>query len=86
MQSPGGAIREGEYKLLEYFENGTVQLFNLKDDIGEQNDLSKIKVEKTKELKEKLHQWRKDINAQMMKPNPNYDPATDLWSGSSQNK
>jgi arylsulfatase A len=81
MQSPGGAIREGHYKLLEYFENGTVQLFNLKDDIGEQNDLSKIEVEKTRKLTEKLHQWRKDVDAQMMKPNPNYDPATDLWSG-----
>ena len=36
MQPPGGAIRSGDFKLLEYFENGTVQLFNLKDDIGEQ--------------------------------------------------
>ena len=81
MQGPGGAIREGDYKLLDYFENGTVQLFNLKADIGEQNDLSKIEVEKTKELKTKLDQWRKDVGAQMMKPNPDYDPSTDLWSG-----
>jgi arylsulfatase A len=41
MQSPGGAIRQGDYKLLEYFENNTVQLFNLQNDIGEQNDLAK---------------------------------------------
>lgn len=81
MQSPGGAIRDGDYKLLEYFENGTVQLFNLKNDIGEQNDLSKIEVKKTKELTTKLRQWRKDVDAQMMKPNPDYDPATDFWSG-----
>ena len=81
MQSPGGAIRDGDYKLLEYFENGTVQLFNLVNDIGEQNDLSKTEVQKTKELTEKLHQWRKDVDAQMMKPNPDYDPAKDLWSG-----
>jgi arylsulfatase A len=80
MQSPGGAIRDGDYKLLEYFENGTVQLFNLKDDIGEQNDLSKIEVDKTKELTAKLHQWRKEVDAQMMKPNPDYDAAKDLWS------
>ena len=73
MQSPGGAIRDGDYKLLEYFENGTVQLYNLKDDIDEQNDLSKIEIEKTKELKEKLHQWRKDVGAKMMEPNPDYD-------------
>ncbi len=36
MQSPGGAVRVGDYKLLEYFENNTVQLFNLRNDIGEQ--------------------------------------------------
>jgi arylsulfatase A len=48
-------------------------LFNLKNDIGEQNDLSKIEIEKTKELKEKLHQWRKKVGAQMMQPNPDYD-------------
>jgi hypothetical protein len=82
MQSPGGAVRDGDYKLLDYFENGTVQLFNLKNDIGERNDLSTIEVQKTEELKGKLQQWRIDVAAQMMKPNPDYDPATDLWSGS----
>jgi hypothetical protein len=81
MQSPGGAIRDGDYKLLEYFEIGTVQLFNLANDIGEQKDLSKIEIQKTKKLTDKLHQWRKDVDAQMMKPNPGYDPAKDLWSG-----
>ena len=81
MQSPGGAIRDGDYKLLEYFENGTLQLFNLTKDIGEQEDLAMIEVEKTKELVGKLHRWRKQVGAQMMKPNPNYDPSADLWSG-----
>jgi arylsulfatase A-like enzyme len=81
MQSPGGATRDGDYKLLEYFENGTVQLFNLAKDIGEHKDLAKIEVEKTKELTRKLHRWRKQVGAQMMKPNPNYDPSTDFWSG-----
>ena len=38
-----GAIRLGKYKLLEYYENGSVQLFDLEKDIGEQNDLSKAK-------------------------------------------
>jgi arylsulfatase A-like enzyme len=75
MQSPGGAIRDGDYKLLEYFENGTVELFNLKNDIEEQIDLSKIEIKKTKELKEKLHKWRKKVGAQMMKPNPDYNPS-----------
>jgi arylsulfatase A len=78
MQSPGGAIREGDYKLLDYFDSGTVQLFNLRNDIGEQNDLSKIEIELTMELKAKLDRWRIDINAKMMRPNPNYYIDDDL--------
>ncbi len=74
MHSPGGAIRLGKYKLLEYFENGSVQLFDLENDLGEQRDLSEIEIERTKELKDKLHQWRTSVNAQMMKPNPDFDP------------
>lgn len=73
MQSPGGAIRDGNYNLLEYFENGTVQLFNPKNDIGEQNDISEIEIEKTRELKAKLQQWREETGAQMMTSNPDYD-------------
>ncbi len=60
MQSPGGAVRAGDYKLLEYFENNTVQLFNLRDDIGEQNDLSQVEPDKVARLRAMLHAWRKD--------------------------
>jgi arylsulfatase A-like enzyme len=72
MQSPGGAVRFGDYKLLEYFENNTVQLFNLRQDIGEQNDLSLEMPEKTSELRMMLHTWREGVSAQMMLPNPDY--------------
>ena len=64
-QSPGGAVRFGHYKLLEYFENGTVQLFDLQNDIGEQNDLSKSKPDITKKLLKMLHDWRKEVDAKM---------------------
>ena len=74
MQSPGGAVRCGDYKLLEYYENNTVQLFNLKNDIGEQNDLAESEPEKARELSDMLHKWLKDIDAQMMPPNPDYSP------------
>ena len=66
MQSPGGAIRLGDYKLIEYFENNSIQLFNLKDDIGEQNDLSKSEPEKAAELLSLLKEWRRETSAQMM--------------------
>jgi len=63
MQSPGGAIRDGDYKLLEYFQSRTVQLFNLKEDIGEQSDFSKIEIQKTQALNAKLHQSGKEVDA-----------------------
>ena len=72
MQSPGGAIRKGDYKLLEYYENNTIQLFNLKTDIGEQHDLVEIEPEKAEELQKELRDWRSAVNAQMMPPNPDY--------------
>ena len=74
MQSPGGAIREGDWKLLEYFENETVQLFNLREDLGEQNDLAGKMPEKVAELKQKLASWRESVSASMMPPNPDYQP------------
>ena len=73
MQSPGGAVRLGDYKLLEYFEKNTVQLFNLREDIGEQNDLSLTEPKIREKLIALLHSWRKDVKAQMPKQNPNYD-------------
>ncbi len=73
MQSPGGAIRCGDYKLLEYFENNTVQLFNLKDDLGEQNDLSQVAPKKVAELRTMLSDWRKSVSAQTMMPNADYE-------------
>jgi len=64
-QSPGGAIRLGNHKLLEYYENGNVQLFDLEKDLGEQNDLSKAKPEVTKKLLKMLHDWRREVDAKM---------------------
>lgn len=72
MQSPGGAIRSGDYKLIEYYENNNVQLFNLREDIGEQHDISAANPEKVNELRTKLQLWREKVNAQMMEPNPEF--------------
>lgn len=75
-QSPGGAIRCGDYKLIEYYENNTVQLFNLRTDIGEQHDLSRSEPVKLRELRSMLHSWRTEVSAQTMLLNPGYVPAT----------
>jgi arylsulfatase A len=77
-QSPGGAVRLGDYKLIEYYENNTVQLFDLKNDPGEQHDISKSSPDKVKELTALLHNWRKSVNAEMPVPNPDYD-GTKRW-------
>ena len=65
MQSPGGAIRSGNYKLLDYFENGTAQLFDLANDIGEQNDLAGTQPEVVNKLRAMLKTWRTEVSAQM---------------------
>ena len=64
-QSPGGAVRAGQYKLLEYFENGSVQLFDLENDLGEQHDISKENPEMTQKLLKMLQDWRKETDAKM---------------------
>lgn len=73
--APAGAIRDGDWKLVEWFEDGRLELYNLRDDIGEKNNLAAANPDKTKELHEKLIAWRRDVNAVMPKPNPDYDPA-----------
>ncbi|MGM0666011.1 MAG: sulfatase [Bacteroidota bacterium] len=70
---PSGAVISGDYKLIEFFEDNRIELYNLKNDIKETTDLAKAKPEKAEELKQLLHQWRKDVGAQMPYPNPAYN-------------
>ena len=80
-QSPGGAVRYGDYKLIEYYENDRVQLFNLKTDPSEQHDLARSEPAKADELRAMLHAWRKDVKADMPTPNPDFDPIAHWPSG-----
>jgi arylsulfatase A-like enzyme len=75
--APGGAVRLGDWKLIEWFEDDHVELYNLKDDLGEKNDLAARLPEKADELRKLLRDWRKSVNANMPKPNPDYDPDKD---------
>jgi len=68
--TPAGAIRSGDWKLLEFFENGRLELYNLHDDIGEKKNLAKEMPEKTKELHDKLVAWRKDVKAPIPERKP----------------
>ncbi|MHC4996122.1 MAG: sulfatase-like hydrolase/transferase, partial [Planctomycetota bacterium] len=72
---PSGAIRVGDYKLIEYFEDGRTLLFNLAKDIGERNDLATKMPDKVASLKAKLRRWQEDRNVKFPKPNPaGWDP------------
>ena len=64
---PSGAVRAGQWKLVEHFGNGQLELFNLGDDTGETKDLSKEKPQILESLHTKLKEWRKSVDAQMPK-------------------
>ncbi|HEU5119302.1 MAG TPA: sulfatase [Isosphaeraceae bacterium] len=72
--TPAGAIRQGDYKLIEFFEDGHTELYNLRDDIGEQHDLSSKMPEKARDLHQKLVSWRESINAPMPRKRTASDP------------
>jgi len=71
---PSGAIRAGDWKLIEFFEEGRVELYNLRNDIGEQHDLAAQYPQKVVELRRMLAAWRRQTGAKMPRPNPNYRP------------
>jgi arylsulfatase A-like enzyme len=54
-----GAIREGDWKLIEFFDTHTIQLYHLADDPGEQNNLADKHPDKTVDLKKRLADWRR---------------------------
>jgi arylsulfatase A len=73
--TPYGAIRAGDFKLIEFFDDMRVELYNLREDIGEQRNLAATMTAKADELRARLHAWRKEVGAQMPSRNPSYDPS-----------
>lgn len=72
---PGSAVRSGEYKLIHFYNNNVTELYNLEDDIGENNNLVNILPGKTEELKEILDKWRISVDARPPTLNTEYkDP------------
>ncbi len=72
--TPTGAVRAGNYKLIEWFEDDHVELYDLAEDIGEANDLATRMPQKTEQLRELLQTWRKDTDARMPTPNREWTP------------
>lgn len=82
---PSSAIREGDYKLIEWYEetlyneDNQINLYNVREDVGETKDLAQEMPELASRLRKKLHQWRKAVGAQEMEINPNYNPEKADW-------
>lgn len=73
--TPCGTIRVGDFKLIESFEDGHVELYDIRKDSGEQHDLAAEMPQQANELRERLRKWRAEVGALMPKPNPEYDPS-----------
>ncbi|MCG8310118.1 MAG: sulfatase [Cytophagales bacterium] len=79
-QPPGGAIRKGSWKLIENFEDGSLQLYNLKNDLGEKENLKDKYSKKTKELLKELKAWQKKTKAPIPNEiNPLFEESSILW-------
>ena len=73
--TPAAAIRMGDWKLIEFFEDGKLELYNLKSDLSEKNNLAQKMPAKTKELHAAMLKWRKSVKAPVpTEKNPRYDP------------
>jgi arylsulfatase A-like enzyme len=72
--SPNGVIRDGDWKLIEWYEDGALELYNIAQDLSETTNLAAKQPERVRELHAKLIAWRKEVGALMPSPNPHFDP------------
>ena len=73
--APAGAVRLGEWKLIEFFEDGRLELFHLTEDPGETRNLAGREAGRAGKLHRLLKNWRQGVQASMPAVNPGYDPA-----------
>jgi len=83
---PYGAVRSGDWKLIEFFEDGALELYNLKNDPSESRNLIGAQPGKAKLLMENMVAWRLEVGAQMPRPNPDYDPGAEVGRPRRKNK
>jgi len=67
---PGAAVRMGDYKLLERFEDGRVHLYNLASDLGERRDLAEEMPDRVRQMRDRLHAWYDEVDAKFLRPKP----------------
>ena len=75
--TPSAAIRTDNWKLIEFYEDNHVELYNLNEDLGERVDQSEQEPERTVGMHERLKAWRKEVEARYPQENPEYEPWPD---------
>ena len=73
--APSAAIRRGDWKLIEWLEDGRTELFNVAQDLSEQTDRAAKEPQRVEQLRAELHAWQKQVGAKFPTSNPSYDPA-----------
>ena len=71
---PGGAVRRGDWKLIEFYDDASRELYDLSSDIGESNNVIEQHADLAAGLARTLDDWRKSVGAVSPKPSPNFDP------------
>lgn len=71
--TPGGAIRRGDFKLIQFYEDSHLELYNLRQDIGEQENLAEATPDLAEQLLAELESWRASVGAKMPTKNPGYE-------------
>jgi arylsulfatase A-like enzyme len=66
--APGSAMREGDWKLIEFFEDNTTELYNLKSDLSEMNNLAASEPTRLQAMRSKLSAWRAETAAYVPQP------------------
>jgi arylsulfatase A-like enzyme len=72
---PGGAMRDGDWLLVEYYDEDRAELYDLSQDIGETHDLAAAHPDRVHRMRAALATWRERIAAQSTRPNPDFDPS-----------
>lgn len=67
--TPSSSVRMGNYKLIEFFEDNHLELYNLHEDLGEKNNLARDEPQRAREMRQVLEEWRDKVKAKIPQPN-----------------